>query len=447
MAGFGDVRVAERADWFVERIALTGSLVLKRVGGGRAGEIAVNRLLSSPNCSAAAVIDTFSARMAGACAGRQIVCAQDTSEINFKGRAARREGLGPAGDGVSPGFFIHPLVAIDVKDGALLGIGGAHIWTRPAGKASSRHKRAPGGKESARWLEGAQRAGEVFAKAARITVVGDRESDIFHLLAQRPANVELIVRAAQDRALEDCSLGDGERLFAALAAQEVLERRDVKIAPRGPGDRGRVAQVELRSRRVAIKRPRTLRAHEAPDVVEMTLVEAREINPPPGEKKPLLWRLLSSEDRPAGEIVDLYRLRWRIEEVFRTLKSGLGLPETQMHEASRIMLLAAFALGAAARVIQLVDARDGSSRPMEDVLDPVFEPALGAISRGLEGKTERQKNPHARGTLAFVSWICARLGGWNCYYKPPGPKTMNTGWNALAQQLKGYAIAKGYENV
>ncbi len=220
----------------------------------------------------------------------------------------------------------------------------------------------------------------------------------------------------------------------------------VKIAPRGPGDRGRVAKVELRARRVAIKRPRTLRDDDAPKTIAMTLVEAREIDPPPG-KTALLWRLLSSADRPAGEIVDLYRLRWRIEEVFRALKSGLGLPDTQMHEASRIMLLAAFALGAAARVIQLVDARDGGARPMDDVIDPAFEPALAAISNKLEGKTARQKNPHARGSLAFVAWVCARLGGWNCYYAPPGPKTMNTGWNALAQQLMGYAIAMRYEDV
>jgi hypothetical protein len=103
--------------------------------------------------------------------------------------------------------------------------------------------------------------------------------------------------------------------------------------------------------------------------------------------------------------------------------------------------LAALALGAAARTIQLVDARDGGTRPDTDVIDPVLRPALKAISDKLEGKTERQKNPHPINTLSFISWICARLGGWNCYYKPPGPKTMRDGWNTLTQQLTGYAIA------
>ena len=63
------------------------------------------------------------------------------------------------------------------------------------------------------------------------------------------------------------------------------------------------------------------------------------------------------------------------------------------------------------------------------------------LSKKLEGKTLRQKNPHPHGSLAFVAWIAARLGGWNCYYKPPGPKTMRDGWNRLAATLDGYALA------
>jgi hypothetical protein len=46
--------------------------------------------------------------------------------------------------------------------------------------------------------------------------------------------------------------------------------------------------------------------------------------------------------------VRLYRLRWRIEEVFRALKSdGMRLEETQMHEAGRLFKLAVVGLAAA----------------------------------------------------------------------------------------------------
>jgi hypothetical protein len=50
--------------------------------------------------------------------------------------------------------------------------------------------------------------------------------------------------------------------------------------------------------------------------------------------------------------------------------------------------------------------------------------ALEAVSASLEGKTARQKNPHAKGSLAFAAGVFARLGGWTGYYGKPGPVVM-----------------------
>jgi hypothetical protein len=57
-------------------------------------------------------------------------------------------------------------------------------------------------KESFRWLQGADEAASVCIGARRITVVADRESDIYEAFALRPDGVELLVRAAQDRSLK-----------------------------------------------------------------------------------------------------------------------------------------------------------------------------------------------------------------------------------------------------
>jgi hypothetical protein len=43
----GDVRRDERAEWMLERIVASGSLVLRALGGTRSGEMAAHRLLSS----------------------------------------------------------------------------------------------------------------------------------------------------------------------------------------------------------------------------------------------------------------------------------------------------------------------------------------------------------------------------------------------------------------
>ena len=176
------------------------------------------------------------------------------------------------------------------------------------------------------------------------------------------------------------------------------------------------------------------------------LVEVREIDPPDGAA-PLLWRLLTTlpaDSREAIEtIVRFYRLRWRIEQLFRVLKSdGLKLEDTQIEARHRLFKLAALALEAGSRIIQLTDARDGGPRPATDCLDETLIEPVAAIGKSLEGKTIRQQNPHSKGSLAWLSWIAARLGGWNCYYGPPGPKTIAAGWQRLCQRLEGFMLAK-----
>jgi hypothetical protein len=168
----------------------------------------------------------------------------------------------------------------------------------------------------------------------------------------------------------------------------------------------------------------------------LTLVEAVEIDPPE-KADPIRWRLLTTlpaeTAEQATEIIRLYRLRWRIEQTFRALKSdGLGLPDVQLRDAGRLFKLAAIGLGAAVRTMQLVDARNGGPRPASDVADPTLIEAAAAIGPTLEGKTARQTNPHPPQSLAWLAWITARLGGWTGYYKPPGPKTMRRGWDRLA---------------
>jgi len=242
-----------------------------------------------------------------------------------------------------------------------------------------------------------------------------------------------------DRALEG-----GGHLFKAFADQPPLIVTAVKVAPRGPGDKGRIAKVALRCGAVRIRRPASAAASD-PEVLELGLVEAIE-QEAPGTVEPLLWRIVTTlpvdgvDD--AKEVIRLYRLRWRIEEVFRALKrDGLALEETQVQDAKRLFHLSALALGAAVRIIQLVDARDGGPRPMSDVLDPGLQSAVAVLVRSREGATDKQKNPHPQGSLAWLSWVVARYGGWNCYYKPPGPKTMAKGWERFVATLSGIIIA------
>ena len=67
---FADARRAARASWLLERIAATGTLVVRKLGGGRAGELAIHRLLSQPEVTWQEALDVAAARTADRCRGR-----------------------------------------------------------------------------------------------------------------------------------------------------------------------------------------------------------------------------------------------------------------------------------------------------------------------------------------------------------------------------------------
>jgi Transposase DDE domain len=439
-----DVRLERSAERMLDQILATRSLVVRSFGQDRNGEMAAHRLLGSPKLDVEALLSPHVARAAAAVRGRRVVAAQDTTEINFAGREARRQGLGPAGNGEARGFFIHPVVAVDAQSEAVLGIAGARIWTRDETPTPQHQGRPFEDKESLRWLEGAEMAAEHLGPAAtQVIMVADREGDIYPLFARRPRDLDFVVRANHDRAL-----ADGGTLFSAPEGWSELGRMSVRVAPRGPGDKGRTATVALKAGRVTIRRPKSSGHAEDPVSLTLGLIEAREVDGAAGVGKPLLWRLVTTLPTAtladAEDAVRLYRLRWRIEEVFRTLKSdGLKLEDSQVTQADRLFKLAALGLVAATRILQLVDARDGGERPATDVVAPEEIAAAAAIGARLEGRTERQKNPHAKGSLAWLAWIAARLGGWNCYYKPPGPKTMARGLDRLLDRIEGFKIAHG----
>jgi len=448
--GNKDIRLNQRGERILDAIVAKSSLVLRTVGGERAGEVAAGRFLDNDDVTTQSIIATAAKRTLDAARGRRVLAIQDTTEVNFSGRAAKRTGLGPAGDGVSPGFFCHPLLLVDIAHEAVLGLAAADIWTRPQAPAGNRKKQPIDAKESGRWLATTQACRTVAEVAAKVVTVADREADIYEHFATCPDGVEMIVRARHDRATVT-----GTPLFTAPETFDLMTVTSVHVPPRGPGDNGRVAEVSIRAGHVEIVCPGHLRAHVTargwPTTVTLGLVEIAEVAAPKGVA-PLCWRLLTTLPvttlAEANEVARLYRLRWRIEQLFRTFKSdGLDFEATQVTDARRLFKLAALGLVAASRIMQLVDARDGGPRPATDVIDASQIIAVADISAGLEGKTARQKNPHPIGSLAWLSWVTARLGGWNCYYKPPGPKTMADGWKRLAERLQGYHLAMSTKHV
>jgi hypothetical protein len=369
--------------------------------------------------------------------------AGDTTELNYQRHAGRTRGLGPVGNGRDRGLFLHPILAVDAASGHCLGLVGAEVWTRTEEAKPDRHKRPIEDKESHRWLRGAERASLVLARAAIVTVIADRESDIYEEWASpRAPQHHLLTRAKQDR-----SLAGGGSLFASTDRLPVVHHYAIEL-PRQAGQRqARTAELDLRFGAVTLKRPDHL-PRTLPPGVRVSVVDVREVGAPPGEE-PVHWRLLTTHaiDRleAALQLVTWYCRRWNIEQLFWTLKrQGFNLEASQLESADALMKLAFMATQAATRVMQLVRARDGQDpQPAEDLFAPDEIAVLEALQDELEGRTERQKNPWPARSLAWAAWTIARLGGWKGYStaeSPPGPLTMRRGLECFEAICHGYAL-------
>jgi hypothetical protein len=443
LGGFGDARLRGVGARLLDAMCQQPTTRIHALAQDRAEALAFGRFLDHDAVSHSEMLTT-AARFTGRRAvERHVLAIQDTTEFNFPGHAASKRGFGRSGNDRDLGLFLHPTIAVDALDGGMIGLVGAQIINRTMGKVERPRQRPIEEKESYRWLLAADEASEVLAGASCITVVADRESDIYEQYARRPEATHLLTRAAQDRCLADAG-----RLFATVDAW-VERHHDTIDLPATPGRPARKARVALRFDAVSLCRPMTADRNLAASV-DLWVVDVAEVDAPP-DVEPLHWRLLTTHPvrtvEQAQQVVAWYRLRWTVEQVFRTLKSAaVQMDQSQVTEARRFTKLAVVGLIAAVRIMQIVVSRDGQTRQsMADAIDPVHEPALTALNTRLEGRTALLKNPHPSGSLAWFAWIVSRLGGWFGYtsrgYKPAGPKTVARGLLRLDSILQGWNLA------
>lgn len=173
--------------------------------------------------------------------------------------------------------------------------------------------------------------------------------------------MELLIRAGQDR-----TLADGTRLYAC--AETLPERgRETVSLPAAPGRPARAAVLALRAGQVVIKRPQRRGPGEAaklPPRIVLSLVEAREIDPPPGAT-PAHWRLLTTHAvttlADAKQITRFTRERWTIEQLFRVIRvmktKGFDILSVRVAANGAFENLAAATPVAAIQVLQMVRER------------------------------------------------------------------------------------------
>ena len=427
-SSFGDCRLDQAKRFIHDRLVSHGpdGISVRRLGGNRAGEIRIGRFLRNGKVTEERIIEPVAAATSSRVGGLHVLSIQDTTSFRDDGRGN--------------GLVGHATIAVEAEQGTLLGLLDAQLIERREDDPEPAPGRSFRDRQSYRWMSGMQRSEALLGDASMVTAVADREADIYEMFACRPGSVEVLIRASHDRVIE----GGTGKLFASLE-ERPSDEHEVAL-PARPGQGKRTARLAVRFGSTTIRHPRNRAREEGvPRTQRVFMVEALEVFPPKGVS-PIHWRLLTSHDvsgfDQARWIIGLYRRRWIIEQLFRTIKTqGFDIERVSMSTAP-FRNLCAMTLVAGVSCLQLVQDRDGEGkRPLEDVFSPADREALEAVSVTLEGRTERQRNPHPAGSLAFAAWVCARLGGWNCYYGKPGPVVMLRGLYQFRAIQLGYDLS------
>lgn len=271
-----------------------GTSCLRRLSEGSATvEIRFGRLLRHPKVTVERLVAGWSEGTAAAVAGRHVLAIQDTTELHFRTNRDHDRGLGAIGNGIGRGVLLHPMIALDAGTGECLGLAGGRLWNREPPRPGPRLPKKNNGrrplaeKESRHWVETAQDAKAILSSAATVTMIADREADLYPLWASVPGpNIHVLGRIFHDRK----RVGGGT-LYTAAAAWPVLGRREIAVRER-PDRPARKAALEVRAGEVVIARPMEPRKSALPEQIALTLIEVIEPAPtacsssPPSRRAP-----------------------------------------------------------------------------------------------------------------------------------------------------------------
>lgn len=305
-------------------------------------------------------------------------------------------------------------------------------------------------KESRFWLETIGPIAAATAEAASRTVVADSELDFFEFLAALKANgLGFVIRSVHDRRILDEQEG-AAKLMEKIGRVKSIGDYQFEL----PDDyrrkrKRRTCKMEIKSFATSIRMPGS---HT--EALDVNLVEVLENEQGvPEDDSPVHWKLYTTHpvDTPERciEVVKHYKERWMVEQLFRTTKkAGLKMESTQVHDVEAVKKLAFIAQEAACRILQCVAGRDADPKIHANTAFSEMEmEAMRIMESELEGKTQKQKNPHPPDSLPWAVWFVARLGGWKGYKSQakPGPITMASGLKELNSFTRAMRILRGLD--
>jgi len=446
-----DERLNKRLGKMIERLGASPSLGIPAATDGRAEMEAAYRFFDNAKVAPQKVLQPhIEATLERIAQCERVVLVQDTTELDLTRPSQQVMGAGPMDSEARRGAFLHPLVAFD-SNGLPLGTAWYKAWARAkiettmsdSQRASTRQKVPIEAKESLIWLEGLRAARDVAAACPNTTCicVSDSESDIYEMFSEPRSNnpdcstpeLQLLVRACQTRSTETGNWLDDVRATRCLFRESVsVSARKAKIAvtkgKREQSRDARIANVEIRAATVPLCPPYRFDRRLPPITVNVVLVE--EPHPPEGSEA-IQWLLATTLPIDTPKAVELivtsYCLRWQIEIVFRTLKSGCRVEERLFEKLERTLNCLAVYSIIAWRVMYLCRlGRECPDLDCEIVFSPSEWKSVYAVTH--RGKPLPARAPRMNDMICMV----ASLGGYiKRQTSPPGPQTLWIGLQRL----------------
>lgn len=452
-ADFGDIRRNARAVEILNELDNTFEKSASSSFSNRAEYKGAIRFVNIDAVTPDAILEPFISYNLAKLKENHVLIIQDTTEFNYAWRKKNiLKNLGPVGNNIDQGFFFHSGLIVNPENECVLGLAASNFWTRDyeeQSKGKKKNQSKPfNERESYRWLSLAQDVQRKIDDSIRITVVGDRESDIFDVFEAKGTgrlsdNCEILVRSARDRRLDSSN----NSLYAEIESWPVKGSNNLTIKPT-PKRKGREIRIEIKFGTVSIM-PSKTKWHTGKKPIEnIYVIDAKETDPVEDEPE-IHWTLLTTWKittiEQAIEKIKWYSARWFIEELFRLLKSGYKVEKVKFDDGHALMNWCALRLMQAIRLFHLLTQRDEKSL---NSAKPFFSETEISILEYIEKthiSSESKMEMPPRTSLAWSVLMIAVFGGYKAYpsAKPPGQESLWRGMIKLDAAQIGFIAASG----
>ena len=452
----GDKRLDARAERLSKSLTTRPGSNISKLSCSRAEQVAYYRLLENEKLSEQSLINELTGRVSSLVAGRDVLCIEDSSEINVsanKNRLQPNSGFGRSDNADNfTCFKIHPGLVLDARSLHPLGFSAVKIFHREEeqpDRFERNYKKQPiEEKESYKWIEVSEASKLSLTQARSVTFVQDREGDIYEQFALIPDEKHhLLIRSRVTR-----NLWGGSDLYTAMQELPVAGYYTIEIpADKRRSQKKRTAQMAICYGSFSIKRPANLNKDKYPQYITIQGVWAMEITPGIDEKDLVNWKLLTTHSindiTDALRIVEWYKARWYIEQVFRLLKQeGFGIESAQLETGWALRKLVLMQLSSLLKIIQMNIAYNEpeGGQPITEVFNEEEIKVLVHLNKTLQGKTHKTQNHNNPKNTKWATWVIGRLGGWKGYDSqgPPGVICLKKGLDRFNAIIEGINIAK-----